>query len=176
MKGLAVAGALVALCTLGALMAYVSHANDNKSLTAALEHIENGGIPDEPSSYAAAMDRDSKQEPSVSLAPGAYSNTTLMQDVTYRAVLLLKPNGRYDYALTVGNDRVYKMYKHAGLWEVKGQVFQTILEEGDAFLTPPAARDRKTPSRERIVEVGADYVVLQAHYGGPVKFEKVEQP
>lgn len=164
---------MVILACIGAVIALVPYANDNNSLKSALAHIERGSVPDEPADYAALMEKERAAAPPAQVIPGSYSSLDAVHDVAYNAVLNLKPDGAYDYALTVGNDRVFKLYKHTGKWWVEGRVLHTILLEGDAFLTAPAARDRKTPSREHIIESSPDAITLQAHYGPQVKFQKV---
>jgi len=164
---------LACLVALGALLAFIPHATDNGSLKNALEHVESGAIPDEPQAYINQVESDLKATPAQVL-PATYSSLDTFNDVTYNAVLTLKPDGAYDYALTVGNSRVFKLYKHSGKWWVQGRVLHTVLLDGDEFLTAPAARDRKTPARERIIESSPDGLLLQAHYGATVQFKKIK--
>ncbi len=172
LRAVLIAVGTVCLIALGALLAFIPYASDNGALKNALAHVESGAISDEPQAYIDQINRD-LQAPTAQVMPATYSSLERFNDVTYNAVLTLKPDGAYDYALTVGNSRVFKLYKHSGKWWVQGAVLHTILLEGDDFLTSPAARDRKTPARERIVESGPDGLLLQAHYGSPVKFKKI---
>jgi len=166
---------IAALVGIGALLAFIPYANDNSSLKAALEHVESGAIPDEPPEYAAIIERDLKAEPAARVVPGTYSSMDTVNEVTYNAVLNLKADGKYEYALTVGNSRVFKLYEHKGKWWVQGKVMNTVMLEGHEFLAAPSARDHKTPSRERILQSDDNSIVLHAHYGQPVKFDKVER-
>lgn len=170
---LIVVGFLV-LIGVGAFLAFIPYAADNDALKTALKHVESGSIPDEPPDYVLQIEKDLKADPPAQIIPATYSSIDSYHDVTYNAVISLKPDGSYDYALTVGNSRVFKLYKHTGKWWVQGKVLNSILLKGDAFLTEPAARDRKTPSRERIIESSANEIVLQAHYGPQVHFKKVD--
>lgn len=172
-----IAISLVAILAIGVgvLAAYMPYVSNSNALQTALQQIESGAIPDEPADYAQLMTQEAAVNPTASLAPGTYSNITTVNGVTYNAVLALQDGGRYEYALTVGTPRVYKLYKHSGRWRVEGRVLHTVIEEGDLFLSAPKSRDKSTPSRERILEVGPDHVILQAHYGNPVRFEKVQQ-
>ena len=174
LRAMVIALGVFVLAALGALIAYLPHATDNEALKSALAHVESGGIPDEPPEYAAEVAKDLQAVPPAQVIPATYSTTNTFNDVTYNAVLSLRPDGSYDYALTVGNSRVFKLYKHTGKWWVEGKVLHTILLEGDDFLTAASARDRKTPARERIIESSADVMVLQAHYGPQVHFKKID--
>jgi len=169
--------ALVVLLAIagGVVVAYMPYVTNSNALQAALQHIESGAVPDEPAEYVQLMERESAIKPDLQLKPGTYSNLTTINEVTYNAVLSLQDGGKYEYALTVGTPRVYKLYKHSGRWWVDGRVIHTVLAEGDSILAAPAARDKRTPSRERIVDMGPDHITLQAHYGGPVRFTRVEQ-
>lgn len=157
----------------GAMVAWVMYTRDSQQLTQALKHVESGAIENEPEGYKAQVALDLTQ-PMAQLLPGVYSNLTRYDSVIYNAVLLLKTDGTYDYALTVGNERVHKRYGHRGRWWVQGKVFHTVLLDGDFFLTAPEARNRATAARERIVSSSADQLTLQAHYGPAVTFIKVQ--
>lgn len=166
-------GLTLVLLIVGGLASWIPYARENQQLVQALKYVEQGAIPDEPADYKAELQRDLDQ-PSAGVLPGVYSNLTHMDAVTYNAVLVLKPDGNYDYALSVGNDRVHKRYGHRGRWWVQGRVLHTVLLEGDSFLTAPQARNHVTPARERIVDDSVGQLTLQAHYGSAVKFLKVE--
>ncbi len=161
------------LLVVGAMTPWVLYTRANDELTQALKHVEAGAIPNEPDSYADVLRGDLKQSTAQVLA-GAYSNITQMGAVTYNAVLVFKPDGNYDYALSVGNGRVHKRYGHRGLWWVQGRVLHTVLVDGDAFLAAPESRNHVRPSRERILDSSAEQLTLQAHYGPPVSFQRVQ--
>lgn len=169
-----ITAAIMALLVVGILAAYIPYASDNTALKAALTHVESGAIPDESPEYADKVAAELRVQPPAKVAPGSYSNITTFGDVTYNAVLALKDDGTYDSLLTVGNPRVFKLYKQTGKWRVEGRVLLTVMLEGDQFLTAPKARDHKTPSRELILDASPDRLVLQAHYGNPVPFDKVK--
>jgi hypothetical protein len=173
-KTFAVALAVVVLLMLGVIVAWALHARDTQQLTQSLQQVEQGVIPNEPPSYRETITRDLEQSIAPVL-PGVYTNLTQISAVTYNAVLLLKPDGQYDYALTVGNDRLHKRYGHRGRWWVQGRVLHTVLLEGDAFLTAPASRNRVTPARERIMSSSKEQITLQAHYGPAVTFLRVPE-
>ncbi|SFF31194.1 hypothetical protein SAMN04489711_12610 [Paracidovorax wautersii] len=160
---------------IGALAAYLPYAKGSNALQAALEHIENGAVPNEPPEYAQLMDKESRVQPKAAVLAGTYTNITKVNGVTYNAVIALQTGGKYEYALTVGTPRVYKLYKHSGEWWVSGRVLNIVFKEGDEFLAAPANRDHKTPAREHILAVTPDSITLQAHYGSPVVFNKAAQ-
>lgn len=167
---------LVAIVVLGAgaVAALYPQVSESQRLKAVLERIEAGTIQDEPPEFAQVLQRETAQ-PTAQLLPGVYSHQATHGGVQYNAVMTLAQDGRYDYALTVGTERVHKLYRHSGRWWVEGRVFNTVLLDGDAFLTNPAARDRKTPSRERVVESSDKQLVLQAHFTPtPVVFNKIK--
>jgi hypothetical protein len=166
-------GAIVLLLAVGFFISWISYARGNQELVKTLQYVEQGSIPNEPASYREQV-RQHLDAPSAGVLPGAYSNLTRMRSVTYNAVLVLKPDGKYDYALSVGNDRVLKRYGHKGVWWIQGKVLHTILLEGDAFLASPETRDRVTPARELILDASPGQLTLQAHYGDAVKFVKVQ--
>lgn len=174
-KPVLLALAVLALIGIGALAAYLPYAKGSNSLQAALEHIESGAVPNEPPEYARLMDMESAVKPNAAVLPGTYTNLTTINGVTYNAVIALQGGGKYQYALTVGTPRVYKLYKHSGEWSVTGRVLNIVFKEGDEFLAAPASRDRKTPAREHILEVTPESMTLQAHYGNPVVFNKAAQ-
>lgn len=173
-KGVAIVLAVILMLLVGALIAWTLYTRDNQQLTQSLQQVESGAIADEPEDYRAIIARDLEQKIAPVLS-GVYSNLTQLNAVTYNAVLYLKPNGNYDYALTVGNARVHKRYGHRGRWWVQGRVLHTVLLEGDAFLTSPASRNRVTPARERIMDSSKEQIILQAHYGPAVTFLRVPE-
>lgn len=164
-----IGAAVMLMLALGAFVAATLHVKDGQDLQNALTHIESGAIKNEEPQWIAVITEALNQQSS-RVQPGMYSNVTTLGAVTYNSVLYLKVDGNYEYALTVGNERVHKRYSHNGRWWIQGKVLHTILLTGDMFLTSPAQRDKVTPARELIVDADAAQLTLKAHYGAPVVF------
>lgn len=157
----------------GGLAVWINYTDANRQLTESLAFVEKGTIVDEPVAYKKVM-AAALVQPTAPVLPGVYANLTVIGSITYNAVLKLQGDGVYDYALSVGNGRVYKRYAHRGRWWVEGNVLHTILVSGDQFLTAPESRDKVTPAREQILAVTPDMLTLQAHYGPAVIFRKID--
>ena len=170
---LSLLGVLVA----AALFVWIGHTRETLALTQALRTIESGQLPDEDDAFKTAVARALGEAP-IPLEPATYVHLSKHAGVTYNAALQLAKDGRYDYVLTVGTNRVHKLYSHKGRWWLQGRVLHTVLLEGDAFLTPPASRDRVTPARSLIVAAPAtpDKLTLRATYGPEVLFTKDAAP
>lgn len=159
----------------GAFVAYYNRGVGSETLMQALHYIESGAIPDETEEFRRNVDLLKKAETS-QLVLGAYKNLSSNNGVTYDSAMVLKGDGTYSYALTVGNETLHKTYQHSGRWWVEGNVFHTILIDGDLFLASPSTRDKMTPMREIIVESGENSIKLKAHFSSePTVFERVAE-
>jgi len=166
--------ALVATLVLfaGAFTAWYFFARANMNLVNTLQYIESGSIPDPPQPFLDSV-KQALDEPSLNpTLPGVYTFLREQGGVTFNAVLVLGTDGLYQYALTVGNVRVHKLFKHSGRWWVQGRVFHTILVDGDRFLVPPTARDSKTPSRHLMSSIDGTALTLQSSTGEPVTYKR----
>jgi hypothetical protein len=157
----------------GAFAAFYSRSVGSEGLMQALNYIESGALTDETAEFSRNVET-MRSAPTANVQAGAYKNVTTVGNVTYDTAMVLKNDGSYNYAMTVGNSALHKTYQHSGRWWVEGNVFNSVMTEGDLFLAPPAARDRSTPMREIIVESGDTSLKLRAHYSvEPVLFQRV---
>ena len=167
--------ALLMAVTAGAVYAYYQRITQNQQLYSALAYIESGNFAPEPDEYFARAAK-LKGGDKAKITMGAYSNVTQVNGLMYNPVLVLKNDGTYDYALTVGDGLTHKTYGHKGRWWVDGYVLNTVLLSGDEFLVDAKYRDKMREQSEIITSVGDDYLELQAPYSRtPVRFQLVKK-
>lgn len=168
---LVVALAVPLFIFVGVFASFYGRAVENENLLNALKYIESGSMPDPTPAFKARVEM-LKGGGGQSVAVGAYKNVSQHAGITYDSAMVLKGDGSYSFAMSVGDGRVHKTYQHFGKWWVEGSVFSTVLLGGDDFLASPEARDMKTAMHEIIVESGEGRLVLQAHYNSePVVFK-----
>ncbi len=169
---LALLAAVVLL--IGAFTAWFPYFRDSANLVAALQTLEAGNIPDPSEDFKVSVAKALSQEPLTSTLPGVYTYLHESAGVTFNAVVVLGADGRYQYALTVGNDRVHKLFRHTGRWWMQGRVFHVVLIDGDRFLVPPSARDGKTPSLYLMSSKDTKTLTLQGTNGEPMTYQRDE--
>lgn len=157
----------------GGFAVWANYVDANRQLSESLTFIEKGATVNEPAAYKTVI-ADALRRPIAPILPGVYTNLMKNGSITYNSVLKLQGDGIYDYALSVGNGRVYKRYGHHGRWWVEGHVLHTILLNGDAFLAAPESRDKVTPGREQILSVTPDTLILKGHTGPAFIFGKID--
>ena len=158
----------------GAFTAWYFYARSSANLVAALQSIESGNIPDPSQTFKDSVAQALVEPPLAPTNPGVYTFLQIRDGVTFNAVIVLGADGRYQYALTVGNDRVHKLFKHVGRWWVQGRVFHAVLIDGDRLLVPPSARDGKTPTVYLMSSSDSKALTIQGTTGDPVTYQRDE--
>lgn len=168
--------ALLAILVLliGAFTAWFFYARDTANLVTTLQQLEAGNIPEPSATFKESIAIALNEKPLTPTLPGVYTFLQETGGVTYNAVIVLGADGRYQHALTVGNERVHKMFKHTGRWWMQGRVFHAVLIDGDRFLVPPSARDGKTPSLYLMSSKDTKTLTLQGTNGEPITYQRDE--
>lgn len=170
---LALIGLLVVCLSLfvGSFFAFKQKVVSGEAFYQALSYIERGEVGEETAEFRQKVALMEGAQPIV-IKLGAYKSVVTHNGVVYDTALVLKKDAAYEFAMTVGNGVMHKTYQHSGRWWVKGQVFKSIITEGDLFLAPPSARDRSTEMNEIILKADEHELVMQAHFNAePVVFK-----